>query len=274
MSVKGIDWVKLAVDTFEDEKVLLIGAMPDGDTMVVLWIRLICMAGKVNAGGVVRLAEGVPFTDETLATVLHRPISTVRLAIDTFRHLGMVHVDDQGIWLTNWDKYQNVDGMERIRELARVRKQRQRARIADAASPLALPPAMSRDMSRDVTQQSKREDIETDKDTTTATAPITSEMSRDISSLLSELSHLPGWSLSPDNHDAEWLSELLNEHPSLSLSKLRACRDYHSEKKENSTRTWKLRIRHWMEHEGNGHNQNSRRRTGEGRTYEPTPSYH
>jgi predicted phage replisome organizer len=272
VSVRGIDWVKLATDTFEDEKVLLIGAMPDGDTMVVLWVRLICMAGKVNAGGVVRLAEGVPFTDETLATVLHRPISTVRLAIDTFDRLGMVHLDEQGIWLTNWDKYQNVDGMERIRELARARKQRQRARMVAASSTLALPPAMSRDASRSVTQQSKREDTEQDKDTATA-SPLTNEVSRDSNSLLSELCRLPGWALSKDNHDAEWLSEFVVEFPTLTASTLKACRDYHSDKKRHSKGSWKLRIRHWMEREGNGHSPNSRRRANETRTYDATPSY-
>lgn len=274
MSVRGIDWVKLATDTFEDEKVLLIGAMPDGDTMVVLWVRLICMAGKVNAGGVVRLAEGVPFTDETLATVLHRPISTVRLAIDTFEKLGMVHLDEQGIWLTNWDKYQNVDGMDRIRELARVRKQRQRARmIAASSTALALPPSMSRDPSRDITQQREREDTEQDKENSTAAPSTKADLSRDIDSLLSEVVKLPGWSQSRDNHDSDWLSEFTSEFPSLTVTKLRACRDYHSDKKNHSKGSWKLRIRHWMEHEGNGHSQNSRRRANESRTYDPTPSY-
>lgn len=271
MSVADIEWIKIAVDTFEDEKVLLIGAMPDGDTMVVLWIRLICMAGKVNDGGVVRLADGVPFTDEMLATVLHRPISTIRLALNTFESLGMIHRDNQGIWLTNWDKHQNIDGMERIREQARLRKQRQRARMT-AATPLpALPPGLSRDQSRDVTQQIESKNTEKERDTTTTAQPPIAEMSRDTTSLLSEFIKLPGWSESRDNHDYEWLSEFMSEFPSLTVTILRSCRDYHFDKKKHTKGYWKLRIRHWMVNENGQHGTRGGSARSLPKRYTPAP---
>jgi len=209
--------------------------------------------------------------------VLGHPIATVRLAVNTFAKFGMVSVDDSGIWLTNWDKYQNIDGMQRIREQARIRKQRQRARLATERQLLALPPAMSRDTSRDVTQQkkNKREDKDTDTDIRIRAA------SRDFvtpTPLIEELSRLPGWAQSKDNHDSEWCAEFLSEFPSLSSSVIRACRDYHGDKKKHTKGLWKTRLRHWMEREvqNNGnrqHDKSSRSARALPEKYEPPPIY-
>ena len=278
MPLGVIDWIKVSTGTFDDQKIKLIRSMPNGDAMVLIWLQLLTEAGKLNEGGVVRLSSGMPYSDDMLATVLGHPLATVRLAINTFSQFGMVSIESDGIWLTNWEKYQNVDGMERVREQARLRKQRQRARLKAAPDTLALPaPAMSRDLSRDVTQQSKSKTTETEIDTTLKSSK--REESRDsvTSPLLIELTKLPGWSQSNGNHDADWLSEFLAEYPALSSSVVRACRDYHSEKKKHTKAIWKTRLRHWMEREkshdnGNG---NGRRRPGVPETYSyRPPTYH
>lgn len=271
--MRGIEWVKLSVGTFDDEKVKLIRSLPDGDTIALVWVQLICHAGKTNGDGVVRIADGLPYSDEMLATVLDHPIATVRLAVNTFVKFGMASIDDDGIWLTNWDKYQNIDGMQRIREQARIRKQRQRARLSAERQLLALPEAVSRDTSRDVTQQIESKNTDKDKDSTTTATSLKAEMSRDMEALLSELGRLPGWPQSRDNHDHQWLSEFMSEFPAFTLTTLRACRDYHFDKGKHSKGYWKLRMRHWMENEGNGRRQNTRRHTGKVNTYDQTPTY-
>ncbi|PGA60821.1 replication protein, partial [Bacillus pseudomycoides] len=94
-------------------------------------------------------------SDEMLATLFNRPIATVRLALQTFQQFGMIEItDDQYICISNWEKHQNVDGLEKIREQNRLRKQKQREK---------LKLEMSRD-SRETITQSHAIDIEEDKE--------------------------------------------------------------------------------------------------------------
>ena len=96
--------------------------MPEADTLIVIWIRLICMAGKVNAGGYIFISPTLPYEEEQLAAVLHRRLMTVRLALKTFKHLGMLEVADNGdLFLPNFAKYQSIKGLEDIREATRIR---------------------------------------------------------------------------------------------------------------------------------------------------------
>lgn len=117
-----IKWVHLTTDMFDDEKIKLIEKMPDADTLLVIWIKLICQAGKVNDGGAIYLIENVPYDDETLATIFNRPVNSIRLALNTFRRLGMIETcDDGSILLLNWEKHQNINGLEKIRQDTRRR---------------------------------------------------------------------------------------------------------------------------------------------------------
>ena len=46
-----MQWIKLRIDMFDDEKIKIIQAMPEGDTILVVWIRLIALAGKWTCSG-------------------------------------------------------------------------------------------------------------------------------------------------------------------------------------------------------------------------------
>lgn len=122
-----VKWIKILVDIFDDEAIKLIEQMPDGDTLLVIWFKLLAKAGKTNDGGLVYLKENIPYTDEILATVFNKPIATIRLAMQTFRNLGMVELtNEHQILITNWEKHQNIDGLAKVREQARMRMQKSR----------------------------------------------------------------------------------------------------------------------------------------------------
>lgn len=123
-----VKWIKLTVDMFDDEKIKIIQSMPEGDALLVIWIKLITLAGKINDGGYIYISEGMPYTDEMLSIVMNKPLNTIRLALDTFEMLGMVENDIKGIYLLNFDKHQSLDKMEKIKEQNRLRKQKQRER--------------------------------------------------------------------------------------------------------------------------------------------------
>lgn len=177
-----IRWIKLRIDMFDDEKIKIIQSMPEGDAILVIWIRIISLAGKCNSNGLVLVEDEFPYTDEMLSVIFGKPLSTVKLALATFEKFRMIENTEKGIYITNFDKHQNIEGMDKIREQNRLRKQRERAKkkalgleTSDPGIP-ALPDAqaagkevvtdevtgMSRDKSCEVTQQREEEDIEKD----------------------------------------------------------------------------------------------------------------
>ncbi|MBU4642022.1 phage replisome organizer N-terminal domain-containing protein [Bacillus toyonensis] len=124
-----VKWIKLSTSMFEDEKIRLIESMPEADTLLIIWIRLLAQAGKTNASGYIFLSKNIPYSDEMLATLFNRPIATVRLALQTFQQFGMIEItDDQYICISNWEKHQNVDGLERVKQLNAERNKKYRER--------------------------------------------------------------------------------------------------------------------------------------------------
>ena len=121
-----IKWIKITTDIFDDEKMCLIDALPDRDAIIVIWIKLITLAGKLNTKGVLAISKNIVYTDEMLAQTFHRPLNTVRMALVVFEKFGMVEKIDGVIMLPNWEKHQNIDGMEKIKEQNRNRAARHR----------------------------------------------------------------------------------------------------------------------------------------------------
>lgn len=121
-----IKWIKITTDIFDDEKICLIDALPDRDAIIVIWIKLITLAGKLNTKGVLAISKNIVYTDEMLAQTFHRPLNTVRMALEVFENFGMVEKIDGVIMLPNWEKHQNIDGMEKIKEQNRNRAARHR----------------------------------------------------------------------------------------------------------------------------------------------------
>ena len=137
-----INWIKLRVDMFDDEKIKIIQSMPEGDAILVIWIRIIALAGKCNAKGLVLIEDEFPYSDEMLATIFNKPLATVRLALGTFEKFRMIERTEKGIYISNFEKHQNTEGMEKIREQARIRKQREREKkraLLETGNTPALP---------------------------------------------------------------------------------------------------------------------------------------
>ncbi|TJX14987.1 hypothetical protein E9840_04595 [Tissierella creatinini] len=50
-----VKWIKLTTSMFEDEKIDFILSLPEGDSILLIWIRLLTMAGKCNSNGFIFL---------------------------------------------------------------------------------------------------------------------------------------------------------------------------------------------------------------------------
>ena len=129
-----VKWIKIVTDIFDDEKILLIEALPERDSIIVIWFKLLCMAGKQNNGGVFLLNDRIAYTDEMLATIFRRPLNTVRLALQTFEQFGMIEIVNNTITIPNWYKHQSLEKIQKNREQTRKRVAafRERQRIAAA----------------------------------------------------------------------------------------------------------------------------------------------
>lgn len=117
-----VKWIKIVTDIFDDEKILLIEALPEADSIIVIWFKMLCLAGKLNSCGVLILNNRIAYTEEMLSQVFRRPLNVIRLALTTFERFGMIEVVNDTITIPNWEKHQNIEGMERIRELNRKRQ--------------------------------------------------------------------------------------------------------------------------------------------------------
>ena len=124
--MSDVKWIKIVTDIFDDEKILLIESMPERDSLIVIWFKLLCMAGKQNNSGVFMLNDKIAYTDEMLATIFRRPLNTVRLALKTFETYGMIEIIDDIITIPNWEKHQSIDKMEKLKQQNRERVARHR----------------------------------------------------------------------------------------------------------------------------------------------------
>ncbi|MGF3113710.1 phage replisome organizer N-terminal domain-containing protein [Facklamia sp. P9177] len=120
-----IKWIKLSVNMFDDEKIKLIRTMPEGDSISMIWIQMLCLAGKINDGGMIYMGQNLAYSDEMLATILGHPINIMRAALNTLEQFSMIEINDDGmIDIVNWEKHQSTDKMAIVRKQNRDRKRK------------------------------------------------------------------------------------------------------------------------------------------------------
>ena len=150
-----VKWIKIVTDIFDDEKMLLIESLPGADSLIVIWFKLLCLAGKNNNNGVFLMNDKIPYTEEMLSTIFRRDINTIRLALKTFEEFGMIEIIDGVITIPNWGKHQTLDSYEKKKERDRLYQEMRRAKQKEIAE-------KSSDKSSDVAISDKEEDKDKD----------------------------------------------------------------------------------------------------------------
>lgn len=106
--MSDVKWIKITTDIFDDEKILLIESLPECDSIIVIWFKLLCFAGKTNNSGVFLMGDSIPYTDGMLATIFRRKEATVKMALDIFERFGMIErldgnaLNSMSISLPHW----------------------------------------------------------------------------------------------------------------------------------------------------------------------------
>ena len=119
-----IKWIKITTDMFDNRKIKHLRRLPDGNSIVLIWVMLLTMAGRCNAGGMIFLTENIPYTTKMLADELGFEENTVKLAIEALANFSMIVTKNGCFTIAGWDEYQNIEGMEKIREQNRLRQKK------------------------------------------------------------------------------------------------------------------------------------------------------
>lgn len=121
-----VKWIKIVTDLFEDEKILLIETMPKADSIIVIWFKLLCLAGKQNNNGMLLVNNQIPYDYKMLASVFKRKETLVKQALEIFEKYGMIEIINEVVAISNWEKHQNIEGMDKIRQQTKNRVQKYR----------------------------------------------------------------------------------------------------------------------------------------------------
>lgn len=117
----AVKWIKLMTEMFDNAKIKYLRTLPEGNNIVLFWVMLLTKAGKCNSNGYVFLTENIPYTQEMLAAEFGFELNTVKLALESLKRLNMIQLKEEIIEICGWEQYQNIDGLERIREQTRKR---------------------------------------------------------------------------------------------------------------------------------------------------------
>jgi predicted phage replisome organizer len=121
-----VKWIKLTTDMFDHRKIKHLRRLPEGNSIVLIWVMLLTMAGRCNSGGMIFLTENIPYTPKMLADELGFEETTVQLALNALENFNMIVANHGYLTIAGWEEYQNIEGMDKIREQNRLRKQKQR----------------------------------------------------------------------------------------------------------------------------------------------------
>lgn len=119
-----VQWIKIYTDIFDNEKMKKILRGRDGDTYFRVWVQLLTLAAKSNMGGAIMLGENIPMTVQDIAETMNKTADKLRTIMYKLCTLDMIVVNDDVISIKNWDVYQSVTELEKIRENQRKRTQK------------------------------------------------------------------------------------------------------------------------------------------------------
>ena len=119
--MSGVKWIKISTDIFNNKKIKQIKSLPEGTSILLVWFELLVLAGNTNDNGLIYITKEIPYTEEMLSTEFGFSLTIIKMALNIFLKFEMIEIIDDIYRISNWEKYQNVDGLDKIREQTRNR---------------------------------------------------------------------------------------------------------------------------------------------------------
>ena len=103
-----VERINIDADIFRNGKIKLLEAMPAGDSIIVIWLKLLCLAKEMqHSDGLVDFrCDDCASIESLLAREFNRPLTTVKFALKRFEEFGMIKRYGEAIRIVNWNKYQ------------------------------------------------------------------------------------------------------------------------------------------------------------------------
>ena len=102
-----VKWIRLDAKIFRNRKIKQLEALPAGDSIIVIWLKLLCLANEVHDPKcIINTNRAFVPIEEYLADRFNRPLNVVRLELLKLEDLGMIKCYPYAIYIVNWDKWQ------------------------------------------------------------------------------------------------------------------------------------------------------------------------
>lgn len=119
-----ISWIKLSTGLPDNKKIKRIRKLPEGDKVILFWVFLLARAGESNQSGGIFLTDTMPYQEEDLAADFDFNIEFVQFALITLEKYSMITRYQDILFIKNWEEYQSIEGLEKVKEQNRIRQAR------------------------------------------------------------------------------------------------------------------------------------------------------
>lgn len=128
-----VKYVKLIVGARNGKSMKQLKSLPEGEKMALLWYEIMQLAGEVNERGFLYYDNDFPYTEEMLGVELGYDTKFIKYALGCLQRLNMISIIDNVYYLTNWEKYQNVESLEKLKERRKLYMREYRAKQKESS---------------------------------------------------------------------------------------------------------------------------------------------
>lgn len=86
-------------DLFNDNIFLVMEGHPKADTIILIWLKLLCLADESDRDNPLMLTDDVPFNESMIASVFRKPVEIVEEALTYFESLNLIRRDKGYIYV-------------------------------------------------------------------------------------------------------------------------------------------------------------------------------
>lgn len=118
---EDVKWIKIKVGMFDGnsfkriKRAKIDGVTDFRDKLTAVWFELLDLSGKVNNDGFLMNDEIAFRSYEDISIALDRTEKEVSMCINWYIDNNMMEIIDSLFLISNWSKYQNEDGLRKLR---------------------------------------------------------------------------------------------------------------------------------------------------------------
>lgn len=130
-----VEWFKVSADCFNGTSFKFMkrsdvkGLRNSRDKLESVWFELLALAAKVNNEGYFYNDEVDYKSNKDIAIMLDRKEKEIELCMNFYLQQKMISLAEKKYFVTNFGKYQNLKGLEELREKGRLRQQKYRENL-------------------------------------------------------------------------------------------------------------------------------------------------